>query len=134
MVDGGPPERIALPWLLQTAIISLSGICAPVALVIALLRYRLFDIDLFQPQRVRLQRAATRLVYGERDEPYAAISRLGQRLESTMAPADILPVIVETVAGALRLPYAAIAVNGNGGLPLEATTGRPPAAEPMRSR
>jgi signal transduction histidine kinase len=86
----------------------------------------------FQPLRVWLQRAATRLVYGERDEPYVAISRLGQRLDTTLAPADILPVIVETVAGALRLPYAAIAVNGQGGLALEAATGRPPAAEPLR--
>lgn len=180
MVDGGPPERVALPWLLQTAIISLSGVCAPVALAIALLRYRLFEIDVllhraivwgglsaivvgvyvlivgalgalfhtdnvvfsllatgcaavvFQPLRVWLQRAATRLVYGERDEPYVAISRLGQRLDTALAPADILPVIVETVAGALRLPYAAIAVNGQGGLALEAATGRPPAAEPLR--
>src|SRR5205814_4519668 len=40
---------------------------------------------LFQPLRQRLQRGVNRLVYGERDEPYAVLSRLGQRLEGTLA-------------------------------------------------
>ncbi len=63
---------------------------------------------LFQPVRERLQRSVNRLMYGERDEPYAALSRLGQRLEATLTPDTILPAIVETVAQALKLPYAAI--------------------------
>jgi signal transduction histidine kinase len=33
---------------------------------------------------------------------------LGQRLEATLAPEAVLPTIVETVAQALKLPYAAI--------------------------
>jgi signal transduction histidine kinase len=65
---------------------------------------------LFQPLRERLQRAANRLLYGERDDPYAVISRLGQRLEATLAPEAVLPTITETVAQALRLPYVAIAL------------------------
>ena len=65
---------------------------------------------LFQPLRDRLQRAVNRLMYGERDEPYRVISRLGQRLEATLAPEAILPTIVETVAMTLKLPYAAIAL------------------------
>jgi signal transduction histidine kinase len=63
---------------------------------------------LFQPLRERLQRGANRLMYGERDDPYQVLSRLGQRLESTLAPDAMLSTIVETVAQALKLPYAAI--------------------------
>lgn len=63
---------------------------------------------LFQPLRTRLQRAVNQLIYGERDDPYRVISRLGQRLEAALAPETVLPTIVETVAQALRLPYAAI--------------------------
>lgn len=125
------------------------------AIVIAILRYHLFDIDLlinrtlvygaltafvvlayglivgylstvlhsdnllfsliatgivailFQPLREWLQRAVNHLLYGERDDPYAVLSRLGQGLESTRAPDAILPTI-ETVAKALKLPYVAI--------------------------
>jgi signal transduction histidine kinase len=38
----------------------------------------------------------------------ASFSRLGERLEATLIPDAILPTIVETVAQALKLPYAAI--------------------------
>ncbi len=61
-----------------------------------------------QPVRSRVQRAVNRLMYGERDDPYAVLSRLGQRLEATLAPAAVLPTLVETVAQALKLPYVAI--------------------------
>jgi len=47
-------------------------------------------------------------MYGERDDPYAVISRLGRRLEATLAPDTVLPTVVETIAEALKLPYAAI--------------------------
>ena len=49
-------------------------------------------------------------MYGERDDPYAVFSRLGHRLEATLAPEAVLPTIVETVAQALKLPYAALAL------------------------
>lgn len=62
----------------------------------------------FQPLRERLQRAVNRLIYGQRDEPYAVISRLGRRLEATLAPEAVLAVLVETVAQALKLPYVAL--------------------------
>jgi hypothetical protein len=58
---------------------------------------------LFQPLRDRLQRGVNRLLYGERDEPYAVLSRLGRRLEETLATDAVLPMIVETVARALKL-------------------------------
>lgn len=65
----------------------------------------------FAPLRQRLQRGVSRLLYGERDDPYAVVSRLGERLEKTPAPDEILPSLVRTVAEALRLPYAAIVLN-----------------------
>src|SRR5215203_2763793 len=63
---------------------------------------------LFQPLRMRLQRGVNRLMYGERDDPYAVLSRLGRSLEATLAPDTVLPTLVETIAQALKLPYAAI--------------------------
>ncbi len=63
---------------------------------------------LFSPLRNRLQRLVNRLMYGDRDDPYRVISRLGQRLEATLVADAVLPTIVETVAQALKLPYAAI--------------------------
>lgn len=65
---------------------------------------------LFAPLRDRLQRATNRLLYGQRDEPYAVVAGLGRRLEASLAPEAVLPTIVETVASALKLPYAAIAL------------------------
>jgi signal transduction histidine kinase len=60
------------------------------------------------PARSRLQRAVNRLVYGHRDEPYAVIARLGQRLEATLTPDAVLPAAVGTVRDALKLSYVAI--------------------------
>ncbi len=135
----------------------LAGLLVPVFVYVAILRYRLYDIDvvinrtlvygalsacivgiyvlavgtlgvlfqargsfgvsllatgmvaiLFQPLRNRLQRGVNRLMYGERDDPQAVISRLGKRLEEALAPNVVLPTVVETIAQALKLPYAAI--------------------------
>ena len=72
-------------------------------LIVSLLATGLIAV-LFRPLQDRLQRAVNRLIYGERDDPYAALSRLGQRLEATLAPEAMLPTIVETVAQSLRLP------------------------------
>ena len=62
----------------------------------------------FQPVRDRLQRAVNRMMYGERGDPYAVLSRLGQRLEGTLPADDVLPVVVETIANAFKVPYVAI--------------------------
>ena len=80
---------------------------------------------LFQPLRDRLQRAVNRLMYGERDEPYGVLSRLGRRLEATIEPGAVLPAIVETVAGALKLPHAEIAVRRGDGFETAAAHGTP---------
>jgi signal transduction histidine kinase len=79
---------------------------------------------LFQPLRQRLQRAVNRLLYGQRDEPYTVLSDLGRRLDASGDPAAMLPAVVETVARALKLPYAAIRVEQGGQLAEVAATGR----------
>jgi signal transduction histidine kinase len=63
---------------------------------------------LFHPLRQRLQQGVNRLMYGERDDPYAVLARLGQQLEVTLAPEAVLPTITETLAHSLKLPYVAI--------------------------
>lgn len=142
----------------------LSLLLVPLSLTIAILRYRLFEIDvilnrallyglltafviaayvlivillgalfqtsgngfisllataavalLFQPLRERLHRAVNRLTYGQRDEPYAVITQLGQRLEATLEPSSLLPTIVETIATTLKLPYVAVALKDESG-------------------
>ncbi len=65
---------------------------------------------LFHPLRQRLQRAANRLMYGERDDPHALLAELGQQMESALSPERLLPSLVETVAHTLKLPYVAVAV------------------------
>jgi two-component system NarL family sensor kinase len=67
-----------------------------------------FAAILFQPLRARLQRGVNRLMYGERDDPYAVLSGLDRRLEASLSPETTLPIVVETVAQALKLPYVAI--------------------------
>jgi signal transduction histidine kinase len=80
---------------------------------------------LFAPLRARLQRGVNHLMYGERDEPYKVLSRLGERLEATLAPDATLKAIVETVAQALRLPYAGIDLRQDGEFVTVAEHGTP---------
>ncbi len=80
---------------------------------------------LFQPLRSRLQRGVNRLLYGERDDPYAVLSRLGQRLEATLAQDAVLSTVVETIAQALKLPYVAIALKQDDELAVAAASGHP---------
>jgi len=87
---------------------------------------------LFQPLRNRLHRAVNRLMFGERNEPYTVLSRLGQRLEATLAPDTVLPILVETVAQALKLPYAAIGFMQNDTLVIVASYGRKEADVSLR--
>lgn len=175
MPPGAPPvwwvTLAQLGWIVAIAIV-------PLSLTIAVMRYRLWDIDvilnrtlvygsltavvvgifilivallgalfqaaqggqnllisllataviavLFQPLRERLQRAVNHLTYGERDDPYAVIARLGQRLEATLEPTNLLPTIVETIATTLKLPYAAISLKEESAeMPVVASYGQP---------
>ena len=172
-----------LPWIgfLQNAVL-LSYAGVPVAIGIAVLKYRLYDLDLvvnralvyglltasvvaiyvlvvgylgalfrtggnlfvslvatglvavlFQPLRERLQRAVNRLMHGERDEPYAVVSRLGQRLEATLSPDAVLDTITQTVREALKLSYVAVALEKADGAPAEiAASAGKQVEEPLR--
>ena len=168
-------------WVeVQRNMLMLSYAAVPVAVGFAVLRYRLYDIDLvinrtlvygaltvsvvgiyvlvvgylgalfqtggnlfvsllatglvavlFAPLRDRLQRAVNRLMYGERDDPYAVVSRLGERLEATLAPEAVLPTIVQSVKEALKLPYAAIALTENGAAPRVTASAGEPGEKPL---
>jgi signal transduction histidine kinase len=87
---------------------------------------------LFAPLRDRLQGAVNRLMHGERDDPYAVVSRLGERLAATLTPDAVLPTITETVREALKLPYAAIALPRDGnGFEVVASSGEESPADPL---
>ncbi|GAA0404800.1 hypothetical protein GCM10009530_66170 [Microbispora corallina] len=64
------------------------------------------------PARALVQRTVDRLLYGRSRDPYTAITDLGRRLSGAIAPDEVLPIIVRTVATGLRLPYAAVTLEG----------------------
>lgn len=80
-----------------------------------------------QPARERLQRLANRLLYGERDDPYQAISRLTRRLDAVGSTGEAVAGVAEAVARALRLPYVAVTAGGE----IAAAHGRA-VADPLR--
>lgn len=169
LVRPGTPSE-----MFGTTLVTLFMFLIPVSIAVAILRYRLFGIDLlinrtlvygaltacivcvyvfvvgylgevfrannnllvsllatgivavlFAPLRERLQRGVNRLMYGERDDPYEVISRLGERLEGTLAPEAVLPTITQTVREALKLPYAAIALGEGESFAVAAENGSP---------
>ncbi|MGW5265389.1 sensor histidine kinase [Microbispora sp. NPDC004025] len=77
----------------------------------------------FAPARDAAQRAVGRLLFGNRGDPAAALSLLGQRLESSADPTRLLDRAAETVAHTLRLP--AVAVLAADGTPVCAEGGVP---------
>jgi len=100
-----------LGYLFQTQTNIYSGLVA--AAIIAVL---------FQPLRDRLQRRVDRLLFGERNDPAAVLTRLAQQTQTTGPPSALLPNLVETIALTLKLPYAAI------WLPADAEHAQPVAA------
>lgn len=172
-----PAETKQDPLLLSASMTAsyLLMLLVPLSMMVAILRYRLWDIDplinralvygtltacvvglyvlavggigtllqarssmltsilatgmvavLIAPMRDRLQRGVNQFMYGERDDPYGVLSRLGQQLETTLAPEEVLPAIVQNVARALRLPHVAIWLADGDTLFLVAIHGPPP--------
>lgn len=89
---------------------------------------------LFQPLRESLQHSINRFLYGERDEPFQVLNQLGAQLENNLAPETALPLIVETIARTMRIPYAAIGLDTDNGRQLThfGTAGKPSLALPLR--
>jgi signal transduction histidine kinase len=78
----------------------------------------------FQPIRSRMQRAANRLLYGQRDEPYSVVSQLARHMETAAGPDELPAAVVEAVTRGMKLPYATIvtdqgAVLAEAGAPTE---------------
>lgn len=171
-----PPGTALLWWMPLAQLAWIAAVAViPIALTLAVMRYRLWDIDilanralvygaltaliigifvlvvalfgalfqtsgnlvislvatafiavLFQPLRERLQRGVNRLMYGERDDPYRVLTRLGAQLENAIEPAYALTQTVETIAAALKLPYVAIALEQDGNLQTVAAHGAAP--------
>ena len=143
--------------LLVLGMLLLTVTAVPASIAVALLRYRLYDLDLLlnralvygaltalvfaayfgavvlvgqvvgrgeslvvslavtaavvvavHPLRVRLQRRVDRLMYGDRADPHAGLSRLADRLEVSVTPQMALRIIVETVRESLKVPFVAI--------------------------
>ena len=86
---------------------------------------------LYQPLRLRLQRSADRMLYGDRGDPYAVLARLGRRLELAGSAEHALPETVETIAAALRLPYVAVELPGDRAEQPTAAHGTPPGIQPV---
>ncbi|WP_157547906.1 GAF domain-containing sensor histidine kinase [Micromonospora sp. ATCC 39149] len=80
----------------------------------------------FEPLRHRVQRGVNRLLYGDRDEPYAVLARLGDLLERTVEPQAVLPLLTGTIARSLQVPYVAVELGDDAGRPgqLHAEHGR----------
>ena len=88
-----------LALLLQTQVGPLIAVLATAAVALIAL-----------PLHQRVQQGVNRLMYGERDDPVALLSRLGHSLETAGSPDEILSSLVDTIGGALRVPYVAIAL------------------------
>jgi two-component system, NarL family, sensor kinase len=85
----------------------------------------------FFPLRTRLHRRVSRVIYGARDDPYEVVSRL-DRLDVGESMDRVLPAVVETLARALRLPYAAIELKSGQGVVLATAAFGQAAAPPVR--
>ncbi len=129
--------RRALVWLVMTVVVTgiYIGVVVGVggvigsrgSLVLSLLATGIVAVA-FQPVHDHVQRGVSRLLFGERDDPYAVLARLGHRIEDSLSAADLLPAIVRTTAEMLRLPYVALFLERGEGSVLVASSGVPSAS------
>jgi signal transduction histidine kinase len=64
------------------------------------------------PARTRVQRLVNRLMFGERDDPYLALARVGHALGSALRVDAALPGAVEAIGRTLALQHVALVVHG----------------------
>ncbi len=157
----GLPQFFNSRWRTPTGWLPLTELAFPLALAIAVSRYRLFDIGTLvnralvygllsmmvigvyaimllgigvlldiqenpwfmlltagivavalHPLRQWLQKNVDRRMYGQRNDPYQALTQLGQQLGAAQEARSALHAAAESVTRALNVPYAAIAVSG----------------------
>jgi signal transduction histidine kinase len=86
----------------------------------------------FQPVRDRVQRFANRLVYGTRATPYEVMSDFADRMGSTYAASDLVPMMARTVAQGVGASRVEIWLAVGRGLVPEATWPKnPPGQAPQ---
>lgn len=146
------------PW--QEPMFAVAFAAIPAGIVIAVVRYRLFDVEvvlnrtvvyglltsvvlagylvavlgadqaaqrtglvavvvlalLAATARDRVQRWVDRLLFGYRKDPYAVVSRVGQRLDDASGPFDALGQLTTELRTVLRLPSAEV-IPDDPGLP-----------------
>ncbi len=108
-----------LVWVTMTLLVIVGFVA-----IVALLRDLLFDSDAsnsslvatgliavaFEPVRSQVQRGVNHLLYGDSDDPYRVISRLGDLLRQTVEPQAVLPLLTSTIAHSLQVPYVAVEI------------------------
>ncbi|MEV4199513.1 sensor histidine kinase [Micromonospora globbae] len=67
-----------------------------------------------EPVRRRLQRAATRWLFGHRDEPLEALAALRGQLTAVADPSELPATTATAVARALRAPYVSVRLLSDG--------------------
>jgi len=70
-----------------------------------------------------------RLMFGQRDDPYAVLSELGRLLSRSGAPDTALQTLAQTVSATLKLPGVAIELEQDGGWQTRTTHGEVPDAD-----
>jgi two-component system NarL family sensor kinase len=69
----------------------------------------------FDPLRRRVQAAANRWMFGQRDDPYLVLSHLGGVMAQAGTPSETLQSVVDTVGEALKLPWVAVELDQRDG-------------------
>jgi len=110
-------------WLIMSVLV-----VAGFVIIVALLRDVALHLDtstaslaataivavIFEPVRGRVQRTVNHILYGDRDNPYQVVSRLAEVAGRTAEHLAILPLLAETLAHSLQLPYVEIEAGTHG--------------------